>query len=87
MIAALRTDTAEAGFPWALPSVPTRHLTFHAKLRRARNRFAASAFARDIARGYRRSAAILGCVAATYACIVVTRGLFVVAAAFGVAQP
>lgn len=81
----VRTDPI--GFPWAKPElVTTRYLTPRARLRRARNRFLASAFVADLTHGWRRTVAILGGVAIAYGAILVIRGAFVVVSAFGVTR-
>lgn len=80
----LWTDAIPA--PWLKPPVAHLYLTPRARLRRARNRFLASAFVADIKAGYRRSLTILGALAVAYGAIVVLRGAYVVAYAFGVAR-
>jgi hypothetical protein len=77
-------NTIEAGWPWALPPVARVYLTPRARLRRARNRFLASSFMADIRHGWKRTLTILGAVGIAYAAVLVVRGIYVVAFAFGV---
>lgn len=72
--------TTEIGFPWAKPVPHTsRHLTWHARARRARNRFMRSAFMADIRHGYRRACVIIGAFTAFFIALMVFRGLIVAA--------
>jgi hypothetical protein len=78
--------TAEISFPWSRPPVARVYLTPRARLRRARNRFLASAFVADVRSGYRRSLAIVGAIAIAYGCLVVIRGAWFAALLIGVAK-
>lgn len=74
----MRTDTAELPFPWFQPEIrTTRYVGLGARIRR-------SPFVQDLKRGYRRSVTVLGAVAIAYGAILVLRGAYVVAYAFGV---
>lgn len=79
-----RIDTVEAGWPWALPPVTTVHLTPRARLRRTRNRFLASAFARDLTAGWARSLAVFGAFGLLFFALLVFRGLIVAADMTGI---
>ena len=77
-------DTIPVSFPWRFqPPHTSRHMTPRARLRRFRNRFLTSAFVADVKAGWRRSLTILGAAAVAYGAILVLRGAYVVAYAFG----
>jgi hypothetical protein len=81
MLQIRRTDTNFAPFPWTWePPHTTRHLTLHARLRRRRNRFMASAFVADLRGGWlNKVLPVIGAVGIVYGFIVFLRGAYIAA--------